>query len=145
MSKQFEMVEVFNRDILNIPPRKMEIQYSDEFNLSIAQLREEIFEIEKAFTQRSYHDMIDGLIDLNYYLFGIFYKMGIDATDYATVFSIVHEANMKKKLGSNPQRQGFKSADAIKPFDWESPEVAIEFYLNLAKKEKAKEKNLIQE
>lgn len=123
MKSAHDMVEYFNRHVLGITPRNIGLLGEDEFRLSMRQLREEIEEIEKAYEEGNLVGVVDGLIDLDYYHKGIVYKHGVTPALYLQGFETVHRYNMAKKLGVNPQRQGFGgSADAIKPEDWVGPE-----------------------
>jgi predicted HAD superfamily Cof-like phosphohydrolase len=140
--KHFELVSSFNKEILNIKERNFGLQDIAEFKLSMVQLREEIQEIEEAFDKKDLVGVIDGCIDLEYFLLGILYKMGLDNTDYETIFHIIHSANMQKKKGINAKRTGYDAADAIKLNDWVPPEEAICRYIGLATKEKEKEKSI---
>lgn len=140
--KHFELVTTFNKNVLNIEPRNLGLQNQDEFGLSMVQLHEECQEIEEAYQKGDLVGVIDGCIDLEYFLLGILYKMGLDTIDYETIFHIIHSANMQKRIGENNKRTGFNAADAVKDSDWVAPEVYIEQYLNIATREKEKEKSI---
>ena len=132
MSKQFKQVVDFNLNILSIPQRELGVQDTDEFALSIAQLHEEIQEIKEAYHQGDFIGLLDGLIDLNYFLFGIMYKNGLTTEMYEQLFSAVHDCNSEKKLGVKATRQGFgDAADAIKPEGWVAPETKIQQILEI--------------
>lgn len=123
INKQMLSVMNFNRTILNIQPRKVGLQSEDEFDLSIHQLREEIDEIEKAYNHGDFIGVLDGMIDLEYFLLGIFYKNGINETTHAELFDAVHQANLLKKSGIKAGREGYEAVDAIKPEEWTDPEL----------------------
>jgi len=125
MSKQYTQVVDFNRAILKIAKRPVGIQDPDEFMLSMTQLKEEIGEIEEAYKHQDFVELIDGLIDLEYFLLGIFYKNGLSSKTHEDIFTAVHIANLNKKAGIKKGREGFSAADANKPEDWVSPEQAI--------------------
>jgi predicted HAD superfamily Cof-like phosphohydrolase len=63
------------------------------------------------------------MVDLEYFLLGVFWKNGIDEVTHQKLFSAVHSANMMKKLGVKEGREGFKAADAVKPSDWTDPQI----------------------
>lgn len=125
-----KMVENFNRKILGIQRRPLGLMNHEEFKLSLAQLREEIQEIEDAYNEGDLVGVIDGLIDLDYFQKGVVYKHGVSRSLYRRLFSAVHHCNMTKKKGVKETRQGFgDSADAIKPQGWVPPEEAIRLIL----------------
>lgn len=125
-----KMVENFNRKILGIPRRQLSLMNDDEFHLSLTQLREEIQEIEDAYSEGDLVKVVDGLIDLDYFQKGVVYKHGIGRSLYRRLFSAVHHCNMTKRKGIKDTRQGFgDSADAIKPEGWIPPEEAIRLIL----------------
>lgn len=130
-NKQYDQVVEFNRDILGIQERIISLQDNDEFRLSMSQLKEEITEIQEAYLKQDLTGVIDGLIDLEYFLLGVFYKVGLEEQDHSAMFKIVHMANMRKKMGQNQSRPGFDSADAIKPEDWQSPEEMLSNYIEV--------------
>ena len=124
VNKQFLDVMNFNRTILGIDPRKPGPQSRNEFELSMKQLKEEIGEIEEAFDKGDYIGVLDGLIDLEYFLLGVFYKNGINESTHSELFDAVHQANLLKKVGVKEGREGFgDAADAIKPDSWVDPEL----------------------
>lgn len=119
-------VEIFNKQVLGIEPRDLGMMPKDEFKLSMAQLREEIEEIEEAYDEGNLVGVVDGLIDLDYFHKGIIYKHGINYAIYHMLFGQVHESNMTKKKGVKETRRGFgDAADAIKPQGWVAPETKI--------------------
>lgn len=132
VNKQLLDVRNFNQHILNIPRRKPRPQVKDEFELSMHQLKEEITEIEEAFKMGDFIGILDGLIDLEYFLLGIFYKNGINEETHAELFDAVHQANLLKKAGIKPGREGYDAADAIKPDSWTNPEVKFARILDRA-------------
>ena len=79
-------------------------------------LREESEEFAGAETVE---DQADALVDIAYVALGRLLEMGIlpDAT-----FDAVHEANMRKTAGLNPQRPD-NPHDAIKPEGWTPPDL----------------------
>jgi predicted HAD superfamily Cof-like phosphohydrolase len=125
INRQFLSVMDFNANILGIPRRSPQFQEKDEFELSMHQLKEEIGEIEESYKNGDFIGVLDGLIDLEYFLLGIFYKNGISESTHAELFDVVHRANMLKKMGTKAGREGFKAADAYKPDSWTDPELKI--------------------
>jgi predicted HAD superfamily Cof-like phosphohydrolase len=123
VNKQMLDVINFNRNILGISLRKPRPQDKDEFELSMHQLKEEILEIEEAFEQGDFIGILDGLIDLEYFLLGIFYKNGIDESTHGALFDAVHQANLLKRQGVKAGREGYDAADAVKPASWTDPEL----------------------
>lgn len=113
----------FNKRVLGVTKRQPGPQSQDEFNLSLKQLREEISEMEDAHTNNDFIGVLDALIDLEYFLYGVLWKNGIDERMHSKLFLAVHNANMMKKLGVKKGREGFKAADAVKPSDWTDPQV----------------------
>lgn len=118
----FNKVSQFNKEILGKNPSGVSLLELEEMKLSLHQLREEVQEVEDAFNDGSIVDVVDGLIDLEYFLLGVLYKMGIDHDVYAQCFSIIHEKNMSKKMGKKEGRSQYDAADAIKPEGWVGPE-----------------------
>ncbi|MAE84327.1 MAG: hypothetical protein CMB80_16415 [Flammeovirgaceae bacterium] len=125
MSRQFHQVQNFNGDVLEIPMRPVGMQSQDEFDLSMRQLQEEQNEIMQAYAADDFIGVLDGLFDLQYFLFGIFYKNGINAETYEKIFTVIHNCNMTKVKGIKAGREGFDAADAVKPESWVSPEEQI--------------------
>ena len=124
-------VEYFNRKVLGIEPRQIGLMDPMEFKLSMTQLREEIREMEEAYEHGDLIAVVDGMVDLDYFLKGVVYKHGIMAPIYNEIFKVVHDANMQKKLGVKSGREGFDgAADAVKPAGWVAPEEKIGLILS---------------
>jgi len=134
VNKQMLDVINFNRSILGISKREPGQQKVDEFKLSMHQLREEIDEIEQSYERGDFIGILDGLIDLEYFLLGIFYKNGIGEKTHAELFDAVHQANLLKKSGTKVGREGYDAADAVKPSSWVDPELKFARILEKAKK-----------
>jgi len=125
MSK-FKQVVEFNKNVLGISPRDLGMQSEEEFRLSVHQLTEEVLEIQEAYEDKDFIALIDGLHDLEYFLLGVMYKIGLTEDKHEQIFSAIHEANTKKVRGTKLSRQGYgDSADAVKPDGWVAPETAI--------------------
>lgn len=134
VNKQLLDVINFNSNILKITRRKPGPQDAEEFELSMLQLREEITEIEESFEKGDFIGILDGLIDLEYFLLGIFYKNGINESVHAELFDAVHQANLLKKIGTKTGREGYDAADAIKPDSWTNPELKFARILDTVNK-----------
>ena len=111
----------FNKDILGIERRTPGLQEPDEFKLSLHQLREEIDELELAYKHQDFLGVLDALIDLEYFMYGVFWKCGIPEHLHSELFAAVHSANMMKKRGVKAGREGYDAADANKPESWTDP------------------------
>lgn len=127
----FEKVAEFNQEVLDIQPREKGLQNSDEAQLSMMQMREEIDEFEEGYEQRDLVKCVDACIDNIYFTMGVLYKMGITPDDFSTIFEVVHQANCAKVMGKKAERSGFESADAIKPEGWVAPEEIIKEILDV--------------
>ena len=79
-------------------------------------MQEELNEFWEATTLE---DQVDALIDLQYFLYGTLYEMGVSQDQYDECWRRVHEANMAKKAGVKPGRSS--TADAKKPAEWVAP------------------------
>lgn len=111
----------------------MGLQEKQEFDLSMVQLQEEINEIMEAYENADFIGLVDGLIDLEYFLLGVMYKCGLDAESHRDIFTAVHNCNVKKVMGVKAGREGFDAADAVKPEDWVPPEEMIDGILTSIK------------
>ena len=111
----------FNQEILGLERRPPMLQEPDEFRLSVHQLREEIDEFEQAYKKGDFIGVLDALIDLEYFLYGVFWKNGISEEVHAELFDAVHDANMMKRRGVKAGREGYDAADASKPAEWTDP------------------------
>jgi predicted HAD superfamily Cof-like phosphohydrolase len=126
---RFTQTVQFNEGILHIKPRPLGHQSDDEIKLSLAQLREEVDELELAHNNGNLVECVDAVIDGLYFGYGILYKMGLDEKAVNEIFTIVHKANMEKMIGRKENRPGFTSADATKPYAWVAPEQKIKMAL----------------
>lgn len=131
MSKQFELVERFNREVLGIQPREHVLQSQDEMLLSSKQLTEEINEYMDAHEEGNYVESVDAIIDNMVFGLGILYKLGLTNSEFEQCFAAVMEANFTKKKGVKEGREGFDAADAIKPEDFVPPEARIAVILDV--------------
>lgn len=128
--RNHDLVIEFNRHVLDIEQPSLGHQSDAEHKLSIAQLSEEIEEHIHAHNNKDFVGCIDSMVDLIYFAYGVLYKLGLDQEDIATIFAIVHTANMNKKRGVKESRaiEG-TDRDAIKPVNWIAPEESIQLYV----------------
>lgn len=126
----YQQVVEFNREILRIPPPQLRLLPSHQAEMLIKQLREEITEFEEAHAEDNLVGCIDALIDLVYFAFGGLYKKGVNDEDFHNVFAIVHTQNMLKKKGIVEKRKVHGVEDAVKPADWQPPELLIMEYFS---------------
>lgn len=115
----------FNVRVLKIDQRPKDLLKPAEFEISEKCLKEEIDEFLEAHKHGDFIGCVDAMIDLMYFANGVLYKMGLTPEEITKCKTAVHEANMEKKLGVNERRGDGTAADAIKPFDWVSPEERI--------------------
>ena len=128
---QFEQVSEFNNDVLGIEIGSVIcLPVKDVTDLTLHQLREEADELELACNSMDSVEAIDALIDSIYFAMGALYKIGLDEKVFNRIFTVIHTANMKKFIGKKEGREGYSSADAIKPIGWISPEEMIEEIVN---------------
>ncbi len=126
MSQHFiDQVVEFNQRVLNIGQREVDMLNSQEFEISMKCLQEELDEFEEAFKNGDLIGCIDAIIDLKYFAVGVLYKMGLSPDTQKACCTAVHSANMEKKLGVNAKRAVEGAADAVKPEGWVSPEERI--------------------
>ena len=124
----FELVENFNREIIDTKRDQIEPLEENEFKWLMGTLREEIQECEEAKTTI---DQIDAILDLIYFACGGLTRMGLSHEQSSHIFKIVHDANMRKAKGKKKGRVIESDLDAIKPDDWEPPEKSMQEYLGL--------------
>jgi len=115
--------------VLGISPREINLPELEEAKLSTLQLKEEATEFLDAVNDGLLGYAVDAIVDSIYFSYGILYKMGVSEEKMDRIFSIVHEANMKKQIGIKKGREGFDALDAVKPEGWEAPEEQIEMVL----------------
>lgn len=90
----------------------------DERHFRIVAMQEELDEFAEATTLA---DALDALVDLQVFLFGTVYRMGM-ADIYDEAFNRVMNANLAKVLAGDAtqSKRGFKR-DLIKPTGWQAP------------------------
>ncbi len=121
MNTLLEMVERFNRQIIGVPiPDRPTILSYQRSEARLSHMREELTEIEDAFSDECIADVTDGVIDLAYVALGTLIEMGITA---GAAFEEVHVANMKRERGHNPSRPDTQDHDAVKPAGWTPPDI----------------------
>lgn len=67
-------------------------------------------------------DMVDACLDEVYFQFGTLKKMGLTVDQVYTCFTVIHTANMTKKLGATHRGS---EVDAAKPPEFVDPKTAI--------------------
>lgn len=128
---RFSQTQTFNKDILGIEPRLRNLLPKNEYSLSYTQLMEEANEFLEAAEKADYIGCVDAIIDNLYFAYGILYKLGLDESDINSLFSLVHHANMMKRMGVKPGREGHgNAADAVKPSEWVDPRKLMEQYFD---------------
>lgn len=130
MSKEFRLVSAFNQTVLGLAVRKHGLQDGEEARLSFAQLAEEAQEYMDANLEGDLPGAVDACIDSIVFAMGILFKMGVTEEEFDTIFEVVMNANMTKKIGVKAGREGFDAADAVKPTDFIPPEVFIKEILS---------------
>lgn len=125
-----EQVIEFNQKILKIPQREKGFLSDEEIEISYKCLLEEANEFLEACTNDDYAGIVDAIQDNIYFAFGILYKLGLTAEEIKSVFTAIHNANMRKVSGINPKR-ATGAADAIKPPGWYGPEEEIRNILKI--------------
>lgn len=121
-----ELVADFNYVVLDIEfEPEIGLPSSSSMELSMAQLLEELEELDDAVKRNDVVDAADALIDGIYFAYGVMYKMGISPDKIDAIFRTVHKANTSKMIGIKDGREGFNAVDAVKPDGWTPPEDAI--------------------
>lgn len=88
---------------------------------------EELSEFSKASREEDLPRAADALVDLVYFAMGSAMQMGLP---WADLWKVVHAANMKKVPGIDKYGQ----PGIIKPAQWVSPDAAIAYLIEAAKK-----------
>jgi hypothetical protein len=108
-------VDRFHREVLEFtPPDKPTLLSEDTERDLRTCLDEELAEYDEA---TAIDDKADALVDLVYFALGGLLKMGVAP---GAVFAQVHEANMRKRRGTNDTRPK-QHVDAVKPKGWTPP------------------------
>ena len=84
-------------------------------------------ELNEFWEAETIEDQMDALIDLQYFLLGTMFEMGISQGQYDESWSQVHNANMRKKKGPKNGRTTLTDDDAGKPDDWTGPDYTSVF------------------
>lgn len=121
----------FNRDLLGIPERQPGLMPTPEFSHLVKCLREELDELIDGHTLHNPVSSVDALIDLQYFLIGGLYKMGLTREMIIDCQRAVHSANMTKVKAKVTKRYVEGAVDAGKPADFVAPEAAIARILGL--------------
>jgi predicted HAD superfamily Cof-like phosphohydrolase len=120
----FKKVEYFNKNIIGIDRMGPQELDKKELDWLVGALTEEIEELKTAHRRHDFVDQIDAIIDLIYFAAGALTRMGIDSETSEKIFDAVHGCNMRKIKGTK-LRVVKSELDAIKPAEWQSPEIAI--------------------
>ena len=123
--------EITGASIAASPALLSESRYEDK----LEHLKEELAEFE---TANSWPEQADALIDLIYVALGGLVEMGISP---GSAFNEVHNANMEKVSGTKDERPG-QEFDAVKPEDWNPPQLTAAIIPQLASTEPAAERLL---
>lgn len=109
----------FNAEIVGYPiPAQPELMSEDRAGFRADFMQEELDEFRKAQAEGDLDGAVDAIIDLTYVAVGALNEMGVAAQP---TFDEVHNANMRKKRGSQTKRPGGQGFDAIKPEGWKAP------------------------
>lgn len=119
----------FNEIVLGIAQRKPTLLSTNEYQISVNCLNEEIKEFNHAHINDDLVGCIDAMIDNLYFTVGVLYKLGLNPDQIKQCFAAVHLANMTKNKGENAKR-ATGAADAVKPEGWVGPEEMIKEILN---------------
>ena len=114
----------FNEIVLGIKQRKPNLLSTNEYQISVNCLNEEIKEFNHAHINDDLVGCIDAMIDNLYFTVGVLYKLGLKPDQIKQCFAAVHLANMTKNKGQNAKR-ATGAADAVKPEGWIGPEEMI--------------------
>lgn len=99
MEKQLLQTHEFNKysgnDVSNTPRWISEDEFNAQYNL----IKEEVTEISQAFDEKNMVEVVDGLVDSLYVLFGLVNRMGL-AHEVVRGFEEIHENNLTKIFDS---------------------------------------------
>lgn len=138
MNDIFDKVVYFNQKVVGIEQRSPQIMPNEEVQYTKKALYEEIQEfldeyqlclsddntIKPGYDLKYLVGMADALMDNIYFAIGALYKLGLTPSQMRRCMYVIHECNMKKKLGRMAKRDT-GAADAVKPEDWKGPEELI--------------------
>lgn len=117
MSKEQLDVKDFITEALGLTlPQQPSLLELEDFEFRRDCMREELDEMDKAYTNMRLDEIGDALVDLVYFAHGTALHMGLP---WDQMWDEVHSANMKKKLGQT--KRGF-ALDASKPREWKAPD-----------------------
>lgn len=120
----FKRVKKFNEEVIGIKEREIGELNKEEHIWLAGALREEVNELDEAYTNSDFVGTIDSLIDGIYFALGGLYRLGLNEELVEKIFEAVHLANMEKVKGRK-KRVIENILDAIKPNNWLSPEEKI--------------------
>jgi predicted HAD superfamily Cof-like phosphohydrolase len=119
-------VQRFNEEIVGLQtPGEPWPMSSDVFVRRTTHLKEELEELRNA---SDWEGQADALVDLIYVALGGLVEMGVTP---GFVFDLVHDANMRKRRGTNQGRPDSGGDDAIKPEGWNPPDLSAALPLSV--------------
>ena len=120
----------FNQMVLGIEPRETGLLSTNEYQITVNCLSEEVKEFNEAHINDDLVGCVDALIDGIYFAVGALYKHGLTSDQISRCIAAVHLCNMEKKKGVNSKRDT-GAADAVKGDDWVGPEAMIKEILGV--------------
>ena len=115
----------FNKTVIGITNRIPRALESEEAGWLARALSEEVEEFETAHKNGDFIGSIDAMFDTIYFAIGGLVRMGLSEKMIEEIFEAVHNCNMTKVRGVKEGREVQHDLDAVKPENWESPEVHI--------------------
>ena len=119
MREEQEMVKDFHENFFHPVASKPQMLSRERLEKRLGWMLEELNELRNATTL---DQQADALVDLIYFALGTCVEMGIDA---ATLFEIVHTANMTKLWPDGKPRFRKRDGKVIKPPGWMDPHKAL--------------------
>ncbi len=100
----------------NLPKKPSKLS-EEKVKFIVSMVESELDELKRA---ENLVDQVDAFADIIYYILNQASKNGIDMDP---IFSIVHEANMRKLVNGKPIKR--EDGKIMKPSNWEPPEPKI--------------------
>jgi len=120
----FELVYKFNKEVIGLERYDVDQLAGSEQEWLIGAIAEELDELEVAYDKNDIPGQVDALIDTIYFAIGGLVRLGLTQQQAEKSFAVVHAANMAKICGRKA-RAVEHDLDAVKPADWNAPELAI--------------------
>lgn len=108
-----------------VNPLPIDMLCSDAFDKSVKHLYDGVNEFAKAYADSNLQRCIDSIVDIGYDAIYTLKFMGLSDQVIADCDTVVHAANVLKKMGTNAKRATDGAADAVKPEGWTDPSIAI--------------------